>query len=311
MWRASVSCWRVCPTAARRDHQPLLLFRRAGHQHGGRPHPPPAMTMWSCGGHRSMSMVPMMGNKIALNNRVCAFQERKHRHRIRHGHLPRTVLSNGRSRAKKDAFAVSSTRRPVRHIAAGKFKDESCATRVDTRCPTLRPAAKHKKARQRRACARRPAWKRWEIEDRVRSRVGTGQRVADVRWCRCRYPHERKGAEGTTSRPLARTVLRRGGCAARNHGHRSDQSHPEGAEAGGNPQDDPNGWMNEAFAAQALWRRATWDSTCPGEPTSGTLLWAIGARHDPRSHPCARHAPRKKVGMVTMCIGTGMGAAGF
>jgi acetyl-CoA acyltransferase len=74
------------------------------------------------GGVESMSMVPMGGNKVSLNP---ALMDRYPESYISMGHTAERVASRfGVSRSEQDAFAVRSHERALAAIAAGKFVDE-------------------------------------------------------------------------------------------------------------------------------------------------------------------------------------------
>jgi acetyl-CoA acyltransferase len=74
------------------------------------------------GGVESMSMVPMGGNKVSLNP---ALMDRYPESYISMGHTAERVANRfGVSRAEQDAFAVRSHERALAAIAAGKFVDE-------------------------------------------------------------------------------------------------------------------------------------------------------------------------------------------
>jgi acetyl-CoA acyltransferase len=74
------------------------------------------------GGVESMSMVPMGGNKVSLNPALMDSYPESY---ISMGHTAERVASRfGVSRAEQDAFAVRSHERALGAIAAGRFKDE-------------------------------------------------------------------------------------------------------------------------------------------------------------------------------------------
>jgi acetyl-CoA C-acetyltransferase len=81
--------------------------------------------------------------------------------------------------------------------------------------------------------------------------------------------------------------------------------------------DDIDLWeLNEAFASQCLYSRDKLGidpekyNVNGGSIAIGHPFGMTGARwHGPRPH--GRQAPRAKLGVVTMCIGGGMGAAGL
>jgi acetyl-CoA acyltransferase len=74
------------------------------------------------GGVESMSMVPMGGNKVSLNPALMDSYPESY---ISMGHTAERVASRfGVSRAEQDAFAARSHERALSAIAAGRFKDE-------------------------------------------------------------------------------------------------------------------------------------------------------------------------------------------
>jgi len=74
------------------------------------------------GGVESMSMVPMGGNKVSLNPALMDTYPESY---ISMGHTAERVATRfGVSRAEQDAFAARSHERALAAIAAGRFKDE-------------------------------------------------------------------------------------------------------------------------------------------------------------------------------------------
>jgi acetyl-CoA acyltransferase len=74
------------------------------------------------GGVESMSMVPMSGNKVSLNP---ALMERYPEAYIAMGHTAERVAARfGVSRTQQDEFAVRSHENALRALASGRFKDE-------------------------------------------------------------------------------------------------------------------------------------------------------------------------------------------
>ena len=74
------------------------------------------------GGVESMSMVPMSGNKVSLNPKLMDEYPEAY---IAMGHTAERVASRfGVSREQQDAFAVRSHEKALAAIAAGRFKDE-------------------------------------------------------------------------------------------------------------------------------------------------------------------------------------------
>ena len=88
-------------------------------------------------GTESMSMVPMMGNKIALNQSVFTSNEHV---AIAYGMgiTAENVAKQWKvTREEQDAFAVASHQKAARAIATGGFKDEILPYEIDTALPDL------------------------------------------------------------------------------------------------------------------------------------------------------------------------------
>ncbi len=74
------------------------------------------------GGAESMSMVPMSGNKVSLNPKLMDFYPEAY---ISMGHTAERIAERfGVTRAEQDAFAVRSHERALAAIAQGRFVDE-------------------------------------------------------------------------------------------------------------------------------------------------------------------------------------------
>ncbi|MEQ1516952.1 MAG: acetyl-CoA C-acyltransferase, partial [Usitatibacteraceae bacterium] len=92
-------------------------------------------------GTESMSMVPMMGNKVALNQNV--FHNNEHV-AIAYGMgiTAENVAKQWKvTREEQDAFAVASHQKAMRAIAAGGFKDEILAYEIESAMPDLMSGA--------------------------------------------------------------------------------------------------------------------------------------------------------------------------
>ena len=88
-------------------------------------------------GSESMSMVPMMGNKVSLNPAIFAKDEN---YAIAYGMgltAEKVAQQWGVSREDQDAFAVESHRRAIAAIDGGKFKSEITPLEVTYRTPNL------------------------------------------------------------------------------------------------------------------------------------------------------------------------------
>lgn len=275
------------------------------------------------GGTESMSMVPMMGNKIAMN--PAAFVDENVAIAYGMGITAENVASEWKiSREDQDAFAAASHDKALAAIAAGHFKQETAAFSLDDHYPDL-----------------------------AKRTIKTDSRLIDT---------DEGPRPGTTTDSLAklRPVFRNGGSVTA--GNSSQMSDGAGAVllasekaikeygltpiarfvsfavAGVRPEvmgigpiaaipkalklaglsKDQMDWikLNEAFAAQALAVIRDVDlDTSKINPYGGAIalghpLGATGAiRAATLIHGLRRTGG--KYGMVTMCIGTGMGAAGI
>src|SRR3954468_7665743 len=88
-------------------------------------------------GTESMSMVPMMGNKVALNEAVFTHDENI---AIAYGMgiTAEKVANQWKvSRDEQDAFAVASHQKAARAIAAGAFRQEILPYEIETASPDL------------------------------------------------------------------------------------------------------------------------------------------------------------------------------
>ena len=144
------------------------------------------------------------------------------------------------------------------------------------------------------------------------------QQLADLRRRRRADPREREGGEAVQL-DAARTLrqLRRARRAAGNHGHRSERGDSGRVAAAGLTLDDID-WieLNEAFAAQSLAVIKTLGlDPAKINPLGGAIALGhpLGATGAIRAATVVHGLRRRnyKYGMVTMCVGTGMGAAGI
>ncbi|MEJ1959011.1 MAG: hypothetical protein WDM70_05760 [Nitrosomonadales bacterium] len=103
----------------------FCLFRLAGGGAGGGPYPLGEAEVMIAAGTESMSLVPMMGNKIAFNPEVFAHDENIG---IAYGMglTAEKVAERWKiSREAQDEFAFNSHGRAVQAIASGEFRDEN------------------------------------------------------------------------------------------------------------------------------------------------------------------------------------------
>lgn len=286
------------------------------------------------GGAESMSMVPMSGNKPAFNPAIFARDENVG---IAYGMgltAEKVAQQWNISRDAQDAFALESHRRALAGIAAGEFADEIVPVDVIDRMPDL---ASGKVIERRRmvsidegpradttleALAKlRPAFA--SPKDPSGRATGMGSVTAG----NSSQTSDGAGAlilasEAAVKRfnlqPLARFVsFASRGVPPEIMGIGPIEAIPAALKAAGLHQDDM-GWieLNEAFAAQSL----AVINTCGLDPARvNPLGGAIALGHPLGATGAIRacttiHGLRRrklKYGMVTMCVGTGQGAAGI
>lgn len=275
-------------------------------------------------GTESMSMVPMMGNKIALNDAVFANNEHV---AIAYGMgiTAENVAKQWKvSREDQDAFAVASHQKAAAAIANGGFKDEILPYEIDASIPDLATGqVKHKKKVADTDEGPRPDS---SIESLAKLRTvfaakgsvtaGNSSQMSDGAGAVILMSE--KALKKYNIQPLARFVsFAVAGVPPEIMGIGPIKAIPKVLAQAGVNKDDL-GWieLNEAFAAQAL--AVIRDVGLNPEkvnPYGGAIalghpLGATGAiRAATLVHGMRR--TKQKWGMVTMCIGTGMGAAGL
>ncbi|MBI5658559.1 MAG: acetyl-CoA C-acyltransferase [Nitrosomonadales bacterium] len=275
-------------------------------------------------GTESMSMVPMMGNKIAFNPAIFARDER---YGIAYGMgltAERVAERWKVSREAQDAFALQSHRRAIAAISGGEFRDEIAPYRIEEHVPDWN--------------ARNVAVKAREAAQDEGPRADTSPEAL----ARLKPVFAQKGSvtAGNSSQMSdgAGAVLLCSGSALKQYnlapigkflgysvagvppeimGIGPKEAIPRVLRQTGLTLSDM-GWieLNEAFAAQSL--AVIGDVGLDPEkvnPLGGAIalghpLGATGAiRTATLLHGLRRR--KQKYGMVTMCIGTGMGAAGI
>ena len=276
-------------------------------------------------GAESMSLVPMMGNKVSLNPAIFAKDEN---YAIAYGMglTAEKVAEQWKvSRDDQDAFAVESHRRALAAMQAGAFRDEITPLEVTYRTPNLSTG---------------------EVESQVRlldSDEGPRADTSLEGLGKLRPVFSAKGSvtAGNSSQmsdgagavvlvsekvlkqfnlvPLARYVsFAVRGVPPAIMGIGPKVAIPAALQQAGISQHDLK-WieLNEAFAAQALavMRDLELDSQIVN-PNGGAIalghpLGATGAIRTATLVHGMRRRGETGYGMVTMCIGTGMGAAGI
>ncbi len=278
-------------------------------------------------GTESMSMVPMMGNKVALSPEVFAKDENV---AIAYGMgiTAEKVAEEWKiSREDQDAFALASHQKALKAIAAGEFKQEITPYDIVSHLPDL--AADRIVTRDRivdtdegpRAdttleglAKLRPVFRNGMFGGSVTA--GNSSQMSDGAAGVLLASEAAIKQYGLT--PLARFVsFSVAGVRPEVMGIGPIAAIPKALAQAGITQDQLD-WieLNEAFAAQSLAviRDCKLDPSkvnpLGGAIALGHPLGATGAiRTATIVHGLRRH--QQKYGMVTMCIGTGMGAAGI
>ena len=314
------------------------------------------------GGTESMSMVPMMGNKVALSPQVFAKDENV---AIAYGMgiTAEKVAEEWKiSRDDQDAFALASHQKAIAAIQAGEFRSEISPYEVVSRIPDLAGnAVRLKKALKAIAAGEfkqeiTPYDIVSHLPDLAADRIITRDRNVDTD----EGPRPDSSIEGLAKlRPVFRNGQFGGSVTAGNSSQMSDGAGavllaseqaikdygltplarfvsfsvagvrpevmgigpiaaiPKALKQAGLTKDQLD-WieLNEAFAAQSLAviRDSQLDPSkvnpLGGAIALGHPLGATGAvRTATIVHGLRRR--KQKYGMVTMCIGTGMGAAGI
>ncbi|MFL6586161.1 MAG: acetyl-CoA C-acyltransferase [Luteimonas sp.] len=277
------------------------------------------------GGTESMSMVPMMGNKVALSPSV--FKDDHVAIAYGMGITAEKVAEEWKiSREDQDAFALASHQKAIAAIQAGEFKDEISPYEIVSHQPDLAGNA----VRLRKLLVDTDEGPRQDssIEGltKLRPVFRNGQFGGSVTAGNSSQMSD--GAAGILLasgravqdyglKPLARFVsFAVAGVRPEVMGIGPIAAIPKALAQAGLTLDDID-WieLNEAFAAQALAviRDSKLDPSkvnpLGGAIALGHPLGATGAiRTATIVHGMRRR--KKRYGLVTMCIGTGMGAAG-
>jgi acetyl-CoA acyltransferase len=275
------------------------------------------------GGMESMSMIPMMGNKVAFNPAV--FENEHYGIAYGMGLTAEKVAEKWQvSRDAQDAFALQSHQRAIAAIKNGEFRDEITPYRIVERTPDLAGHAVRESAREvaqdegPRADTTMEALGKLKTVFAQKGTVTAGNSsqmsdgAAAVLLC----------SEAALKRynltPIGRFVgYTVAGVPPEIMGIGPKEAIPRVLKQVGLKLDDMS-WieLNEAFAAQSLAViQDTGLDPAKVNPLGGAIalghpLGATGAiRTATLLHGLRRR--KQKYGMVTMCIGTGMGAAGI
>ena len=277
------------------------------------------------GGTESMSMVPMMGHKIAMNPAIFSNEHIGIAYGM--GITAENVAKQWKvSREAQDAFSVESHRRALAAQAAGEFKDEITPFQLDDRYPDLASRGIKTDSRSIANDEGPRAGTTLDVLAKLKTVFRNGQFGGSVTAGNSSQMSDGAGAVLLASEaalkkynltPLGRFVgFSVAGVKPEIMGIGPREAIPKALKQTGISQDKLD-WieLNEAFAAQAL--AVIGDlklDPAKVNPLGGAIalghpLGATGAvRIATLLHGMRRR--KQKYGMVTMCIGTGMGAAG-
>jgi acetyl-CoA acyltransferase len=281
------------------------------------------------GGTESMSMVPMGGNKISPNPWLV-------------DHYPDAYINMGLgteniarkfgiSRQEADQFAMASHQKAIAAIAAGKFKDETLPVEVKTTfLPTSGNGSNGKPPKPSmtstifdtdelpRADTSLEVLAKLKPAFHVKGSVtaGNSSPMSDGAAAVVVVSDARAKALGIT--PLARFVAyATAGCLPEEFGIGPVNAIPKALKLAGLTLEDISVIeLNEAFAAQSLAviKQAGLDGS-KVNPNGGAIALGhpLGCTGAKLTAGILRELQRRdaRYGMVTMCIGGGMGAAGI
>ncbi|QOJ21303.1 MAG: acetyl-CoA C-acyltransferase [Gammaproteobacteria bacterium] len=275
------------------------------------------------GGTESMSMVPMMGNKVSMNPAMFQHEENV---AIAYGMgmTAEKVAEQWKvSREDQDEFALTSHQRALKAITTGEFKDEIAPYTVDEKRPDLITHTVHEEIAVKdtdegpRADTNADALAKLKPVFAAKGSVTAGNSSQMSDGAGAVVLMSEAALKRFNLSPLGRFIgFSVAGVPPEIMGVGPIQAIPKVLKQTGIKQDDLD-WieLNEAFAAQSLAviRDLGLDrnkvNPLGGAIALGHPLGATGSiRVATLLHGLRRH--QLKYGMVTMCIGSGMGAAG-
>ncbi|MDO9315240.1 MAG: acetyl-CoA C-acyltransferase [Burkholderiaceae bacterium] len=276
------------------------------------------------GGVESMSMVPMSGNKPSFNPAVFLRDENVG---IAYGMgmtAERVAQQWKVTREAQDEFALQSHLKALKAIAAGEFYDEITPVEVTDRSPNLMNGEVTSRIRTAsvdegpRADTTIEALAKLRPVFAAKGSVTAGNSSQTSDGAGCLILASAQALKTFNLQPLARFVsFASRGVPPEIMGIGPIEAVPAALRYAGLQQKDLD-WieLNEAFAAQALAVLGTLHldparvNPLGGAIALGHPLGATGAiRAATVVHALRRH--NLKYGMVTMCVGTGQGAAGI
>ncbi len=277
------------------------------------------------GGTESMTVMPqMMGNKMSMNPAIFAKEENV---AIAYGMgltAERVANQWKISREAQDAFALASNQKACAAIAAGHFKAETTPYTVRENLPDLKTGqvrvreriVEHDEGPRADASLEKLGKLRPVFHARGSVTAGNSSQMSDGAAAVMLVSEKVLKEHNLT--PLARFAgFAVGGVAPEIMGIGPIAAIPKVLAQVGIKQDDLD-WieLNEAFAAQSL---AVMNELGINPEKVNPLGGAIALGHPLGATGAIRVATlvhglkrrQQKYGMVTMCIGTGMGAAGI
>ncbi|MCB1453032.1 MAG: acetyl-CoA C-acyltransferase [Rhizobiaceae bacterium] len=276
-------------------------------------------------GTETMSLMnQIMGNKIALNP---ALFEREENYSIAFGMgiTAEKVAAQWKiSRDDQDVFAAASHQKACAAIAAGHFKAEISPYEVSARIPDLRTGevtikrslVENDEGPRADSSVERLARLRPVFAARGSVTAGNSSQMSDG--AAAVLVVSEKVLKQFNLQPLARFAgFSVAGVAPEIMGIGPVEAIPRVLKLAGVRQDDVDWFeLNEAFAAQALAVMRTLDlDPAKVNPLGGAIALGhpLGATGTVRTATLVHglRRTRQRYGMVTMCIGTGMGAAGL
>jgi len=283
------------------------------------------------GGTESMSMVPMGGNKISPNPWLV-------------DHYPDAYINMGLgteniarkfgiSREAADQFAMNSHQKAIAAIAAGKFKDETLPVEVKITSLPANGNGSAAKAKPQKAQTQTLTFDTDELPRadtsldilaklkpafHVKGSVTAGNSSPMSDGAAAVVVMSESRAKALGLKPLARFVAyATAGCAPEEFGIGPVNAIPKALKLAGLKLEDIAVLeLNEAFAAQSLAviQQAGLDPA-KVNPNGGAIALGhpLGCTGAKLTASIVRELQRRNAqfGMVTMCIGGGMGAAGI
>ncbi|MDX5410494.1 MAG: acetyl-CoA C-acyltransferase [Thauera sp.] len=276
-------------------------------------------------GTESMSAMPqIMGNKVSLNPEIFAHAENLD---IAYGMgltAEKVAQQWGVSREDQDAFAVESHRRACAAIASGRFQDEilpyvvkSYAPGADGTVRITERLVEHDEGPRPDAAADSLGKLKPVFAARGSVTAGNSSQMSDG--AAAVLLMSEAAVKRYDVRPIARfSSFAVAGVPPEVMGIGPVEAIPRALARAGVSLGDI-GWteLNEAFAAQALavMRQIGMDpakvNPLGGAIALGHPLGATGAIRTATLMAAMQRDPGLRYGMISMCIGTGMGAAGI